>query len=246
MRITVINLKRRPDRMADISHHLTSLGLDFSRLDAIDGRDFPDYETNPVIASERACWQSHALALSLHSASDEEFNLILEDDAMFVCPKIRGGGGIWKSPYKEWAEPLEVAQLLRLATSKMERFGLDVLQIGHVTSVYDLTTRQGIGYLISEYFAGIRPRIWTQDGLRTWLWRHQFRAGTHAYIVKRKAAHILKDANASFDFAADDFMGYIARNGSTPGAKKLTIGCLSRPIAIQRYRSADSLDTDIS
>jgi glycosyl transferase, family 25 len=42
MQVYVINLDRRPDRLAEISQRLDALGLTFTRVPAVDGLTLPD------------------------------------------------------------------------------------------------------------------------------------------------------------------------------------------------------------
>ncbi len=91
----VINLDRAPDRLARISAQLQRLGMDFVRLPAVDARaltaeqrgqlDEPAYRhkhgMTPVLG-ELGCYLSHVQAMRLFLASEAEFALVLEDDAL--------------------------------------------------------------------------------------------------------------------------------------------------------------------
>lgn len=81
--IYVINLDRRPDRLEAITADLDRLGLQFERIQAIDGEELPDRQS-PVrllTTAEWGCLASHCLALKQFLATPHPAALILEDDA---------------------------------------------------------------------------------------------------------------------------------------------------------------------
>lgn len=99
MQTYVINLDRRPDRMADISAHLTELGLPFERISAVDGklwdgqgwkkqgRSRPDYWRGAA-----GCYFSHIRALETAVARKIFPCIIVEDDAVFTeVPEYQKG-----------------------------------------------------------------------------------------------------------------------------------------------------------
>ena len=49
MKIFVINLARRPERMAFMERQFASLGLSFERVEAIDGESMPDDERDKAV-----------------------------------------------------------------------------------------------------------------------------------------------------------------------------------------------------
>lgn len=99
MHTYVINLDRRPDRLADISAHLSELGMSFERIAAVDGklwdgqgwkkqgRSRPDYWRGAA-----GCYFSHLRAL--RTAIDRNIFpcIIVEDDAFFTeVPEYQKG-----------------------------------------------------------------------------------------------------------------------------------------------------------
>lgn len=89
MLILLINLDRRPDRLAFMTTQLRTLGLSFERIEAIDGLsgDFgPD--TLGITGIERACALSHRKAWQRFLESGQERCLILEDD-MVLSPRLK-------------------------------------------------------------------------------------------------------------------------------------------------------------
>lgn len=93
----VINLKDSTNRLSEISNKLKHFGLEYKRIDAVDGRrsastDFPEYNSKRSVdrhgreltGGEVACYLSHVRALLEFIDSDARQVLILEDDASFV------------------------------------------------------------------------------------------------------------------------------------------------------------------
>ncbi len=95
--IYVINLDRRPDRLAGISGQLATLALEFERIAAVDGKTEPvahlDAETRahgpigPLSSGTRACTMSHFRAWVRFLESKASHAVILEDDAL-VLPEF--------------------------------------------------------------------------------------------------------------------------------------------------------------
>ena len=83
--VYVINLDRRPDRLATIGRDLDRLGLSFERVAAVDARDLSDADrltSLPFIdLGAVACMQSHAEALRRLLLTSHAAALVLEDDA---------------------------------------------------------------------------------------------------------------------------------------------------------------------
>ena len=89
MQSYVINLDRRPDRLAEISAHLKELGLPFERIPALDGQlwDGNGWKKQGTAKEQvwrgaAGCYFSHLLAL--RTAIDRNIFpcIILEDDAV--------------------------------------------------------------------------------------------------------------------------------------------------------------------
>lgn len=95
--VYVINLDRSDDRLKRISDQLSAMGLGFTRIPAVDGAtlDLNDqtlrncvnfdfwrkFHHRDLIASEIGCYLSHVKALNHFLECDQDFALILEDDA---------------------------------------------------------------------------------------------------------------------------------------------------------------------
>ena len=91
MKAYVINLDKRPDRLARISAHLAELGIPMERIEAYDGKllDFIDSNWRKKGRSiesrwrgEFGCYMSHMTALSEAMHQDIFPCMILEDDCV--------------------------------------------------------------------------------------------------------------------------------------------------------------------
>lgn len=88
--VYVINLARRPDRLAEVTAHLAGRGIDFTRIDAVDARSATEAElaaaapdfgpVGPMSTATRACTASHLKAWRTFLQGDAGHALILEDD----------------------------------------------------------------------------------------------------------------------------------------------------------------------
>jgi glycosyl transferase family 25 len=86
----VINLARRPDRLARLGAQLDALGIRWQRVEALDALQASTTELDAVIHSngplgrlgdgDRACTVSHTRAWTAFIASEAPFGLLLEDD----------------------------------------------------------------------------------------------------------------------------------------------------------------------
>ena len=95
-RILVINLARSAERLAVMSAALEALGLDFERVDAVDGATLDDDAVEaaapaelirktyhrPLSRSEVACALSHRKAWQRIVDDELDFGIVLEDDAL--------------------------------------------------------------------------------------------------------------------------------------------------------------------
>lgn len=81
--VYVINLNRRPERLASITESLRRLGLSFERIAAVDGAELSAAEdtVRTLGRAEHGCLVSHYEALRRFLASNETAALVLEDDA---------------------------------------------------------------------------------------------------------------------------------------------------------------------
>lgn len=105
----LINLARRPDRLAVMEAHLAALGIGFERIDAVDGKalgpealDAWCRDTGPLgwmATGTRACTASHLTVWEAFLASGRSHALVLEDDVELArdCAALLEGTG-WIPP----------------------------------------------------------------------------------------------------------------------------------------------------
>lgn len=80
--VFVINLDRRPDRLATISDNLDRIGVSFTRVSAIDAASLlPPRKRQHMSLGAQACKLSHCKALAAFLETGSPAALILEDDA---------------------------------------------------------------------------------------------------------------------------------------------------------------------
>ena len=86
--VYVINLDRRPDRLAIVTDNLDRIGLSFTRIRAIDGQTLDsDPATRRMGAGHVACCRSHYKAMAALLETGAPAALILEDDVE-VSPAV--------------------------------------------------------------------------------------------------------------------------------------------------------------
>ena len=96
MQVYLINLAGADDRLAAATTHLSKAGLNFSRIEAVDGRgkesrSFPQYNHSNAVrfygrgltSGEIGCYLSHLACIERFLESDNEHCLVLEDDVVF-------------------------------------------------------------------------------------------------------------------------------------------------------------------
>jgi glycosyl transferase family 25 len=175
--VYVINLDRRPDRLACISEDLGRLGLSFTRIAAVDGgrldlsgalRPWLSYLYEGLAAPKAGsvgCFLSHRKAWSDLLASGAEQGLILEDDAV----------------PREWDG--------RLLNSDLRSCGLDMLRLGGNKPI-DINSRKPL--VADGHFA---------LGLK---FSRQASPGACAYLLTREGARKCL-ACAEYWFPVDHF-----------------------------------------
>ncbi len=94
MRIYLVNLARRPDRLAVMEAMAARLGLGFIRIDAVDAATAPKAEIDRLFAAsgplgeippgDKCCLLSHRLFWEKLVASGDDYATVLEDDAVLT------------------------------------------------------------------------------------------------------------------------------------------------------------------
>lgn len=238
MDIYLINLDRRPDRLAHVTQQLESLGMPFSRFPAIDGQrddaNLPDVshllfivnqKKNPV-RSEMACAASHIAVWKRFLDSDADYALVLEDD-INIHPDL-----------SDVLKQVPALGLDFLNLSSNVPYALDE------AALRDCITRQRF----------VRPSVFQREERRKWRpleWRRRWRifqlhpmANGHiacecdpapalgsGYILSRKAARSFLDASERLFFPIDLTWRY--------SSGMLRQGFLVCPIVVQSGADSD-------
>jgi len=89
MKIYLINLTRRPDRLAKMDSALKALGLPYTRVEAVDGAtaDMGQPVSNKLPATGYACYLSHLKAYRAFLETPDSHCVILEDDVA-LSPRL--------------------------------------------------------------------------------------------------------------------------------------------------------------
>ena len=223
MDIFVINLARRQDRWHEISNHLTSLGLDFARVEAIDGLMLDENHCSLVPRAVDACWQSHQKVFALVAQKPGKNCLVLEDDATLNADV-------------NWA------RLLNTLDEYIARASIDVLQLGFIEPTsnmgFDTAVRAALGCAYHSVFSrrtivDNRWRCIADAPEKLELVPDSFRAGTHCYVLSHRAARAFLGFNTPAFMAPDDFFVAIAQDAYH---RRFKIARVKKSLAIQRSR----------
>jgi GR25 family glycosyltransferase involved in LPS biosynthesis len=218
--IQVINLERRPDRLARISAELQRAGLSFETQVAVDGR-LELHEPKFLSKGAIGCWKSHVNSMRRIVEAKAQFGLILEDDAT-LSPVVND---------KFLSEMIEL----------MKRNNLDILQIGFIDWRNSISIRSGI----LEFLIAILRGRGTKDvsGVRFVL--GDFLKTTHAYIVNTRLAEAFSETYPGPPLLHwDDYLGILAKGQMHRGIR---IARLQKSVALQQSYQVEGLmkDSDI-
>lgn len=193
VKLWVINLDRRPDRLSRMAAQLSDLNLSFEKITAVDAlnQEGESVVNGLLTASYSANWRSHQMALKAIGHQIEGFGLVLEDDAV-LNPKIN-----WPFMLEECAR-------------YMEQEEVDFLQLGFISPIYRLSTPRGVLDLV---LALRSKRLVRSKKLGRWLVENETRAGAHAYLVRKPFAEALVGLNLPPALATDPFYEALSKNG---------------------------------
>jgi len=216
--IQVINLARRPDRLAMVSSSLKRAGLAAETLIAVDGQ-LENFQSEFLSKGEIAVWKSHINAMKKLVNEDAQFSLILEDDATL--------GSEVNERFL-----LEIKEL-------MERNQLDLLQIGYVESFYSPSLRSGL----LEYLIALLRNRGTKDPSGYRFVHGDFRAGAHAYLVNSRLAEAISTSVPEPPLIPwDGYLESLARG--QVGRGDIRIARLVQSVVSQASRVPASLKVD--
>ena len=215
--IQVINLAKRPDRLALISAELNKAGLSFETQVAVDGQTV-EIESKFLSKSEIGCFKSHVNAMRRQVETGAQYSLILEDDAAL--------------------SPVVNEKFLSKMTELMIRNQIDILQIGFIEHFYSLSIRRGILEFLIELLKGRGQK--DVSGNRFVL--GEFRAGAHAYIINHRLAEAISTTVREPPLIPWD--GYMHTLAGQIGRGEIKIARLVKSVAAQTSRLSKDSEVD--
>jgi GR25 family glycosyltransferase involved in LPS biosynthesis len=219
--IQVINLERRPDRLARISTELQRAELSFETQVAVDGQ-LETHEPKFISKGAIGCWKSHVNSMRRIVASNVPFGLILEDDAT-LSPVVND---------EFLSEMIEI----------MKRNQLDILQLGFIEGPYS-TSFSSFRAGPIEFLMSLLKGRGTRDSSGVRFVLGEFRIGTHAYLVNERLAQFVSEITPGAPLVPwDDYLGHLAETYIRGDIK---IARLVKPIIYQeshrfKYSNPDS------
>lgn len=178
MQAYLINLARRPDRLAKMTAQLASLQIPVQIVTAVDARNMPDEVANrnfapdgplgPLPKGDKCCTLSHMRAWSMFLSSGESHGLILEDDVALdpqAADLLRDAA---------WIPPT-------VGLLKIEHFGPDNQRV-LLDTLIDTANGRQIGRLLSRH------------------------TGAAAYIVTRETARLLLSWSEPWSLPVDHML----------------------------------------
>lgn len=218
--IYVINLEKRIDRLRRIESALRAKGLEFTRIDAVDGLvEKAISGGSSFLSAGLICnWLSHQKALATFVESSAEYALILEDDAEVSKSRIS-------------------SQHITVWIQAMILSNLSLLQVGFISHLYSLLKPRGF----LDFVLAIRGKriVWGgKNGSGVVL--SEFRAGAHAYLVDKKMAHELIGANIPTLLASDNFLESLAQHDSLVRFGRLFTSTVEQESRVHKKQISDS------
>ena len=218
MLIQVINLARRPDRLAQVSSSLKRAGLTAETLIAVDGQ-LEQSQSEFLSKGEIAVWKSQINAMRRLVSINAQYSLILEDDATL--------GSEVNEKFL-----IEIKDL-------MERNQLDLLQIGYIENFYSPSLRSGL----LEFLIALFRNRGTKDSSGLRFVNGDFRAGAHAYIVNARLAQAISTFVPEPPLIPwDGYLESLARG--QVGRGDIRIARLVKSVVSQASRVPESLKVD--
>jgi GR25 family glycosyltransferase involved in LPS biosynthesis len=218
--IQVINLDRRPDRLALIAAELQRVGLSFEKQEAVDGQ-LESLESEFISKGAIGCWKSHINSMRRLVESKASFGLILEDDAVFR-PEVN---------------KQSLSQMMNL----MERNQLDILQIGFVDWLYSISWKS-LEPGILEFLIDLLKRRGVKDASGIRFVPGEFRSSTHAYIVNARIAKAIAETFPTPPLLPwDDYLGMLAKSQMHRGIR---IARLVKSVVSQASYQIEGLISD--
>ena len=218
--IQVINLERRPDRLAQVSAELQRVGLGFEIQVAVDGQ-LETLDSEFISKGAIGCWKSHVNSMRRLVEANASFGLIIEDDAVF-SPEVN-------------------AHFLSEMMDLMVRNQLDILQIGFIDSQYSISLKSARSGTL-EFLIDLLKRRGVKDSSGFRIVTGEFRSGSHAYIVSARLATEISATSSEPPLVPwDDYLGMLAKGQMHRGIR---VARLVKNVSPQRSHQIDSMRVD--
>jgi len=215
--VQVINLERRPDRLARMTAELEKAGLNFEVQVAVDGQ-LETHEPKFLSKGAVGCWKSQVNAMRRIVEAKAPFGLILEDDAVF--------------------SPVVNDKFLSKMTDLMNRNQIDILQIGFIDWRNSISIRSGV----LEFLISLLKEKGTKDSSGVRFVLGNFLKTTHAYIVNARLAEAISETFPGPPLIAwDDYLGILAKGQMQRGMR---IARLQKSVASQESYQVEGLKKD--
>jgi GR25 family glycosyltransferase involved in LPS biosynthesis len=215
--VQVINLERRPDRLARISAQLEKAGFNFEVQVAVDGQ-LETHEPKFLSKGAIGCWKSHVNAMRRIVESSASFGLILEDDAV-LSPDLND-------------------RYLSEMTDLMNRNKIDILQIGFLAWRNSMSIKSGP----LEFLIALLKQRGTTDSSGVRFVLGEFLETTHAYIVNARLAEAISETFPGPPLLPwDDYLGILAKSQIQLGIR---IARLVKSVAAQESYQDGGLEQD--
>jgi GR25 family glycosyltransferase involved in LPS biosynthesis len=211
--VYLINMDSRPDRLANVMSRISGLETKIIRVSAVTGGEVKELGS-PIFgpANNVANWYSHMKVLNLFLESGDEYCVVLEDDVLFVNSGIEFLNKIIKSSvsgidilqfgYLTTKGKLDSGQQDKFFRKKMKFKRLLVTLLIAMASRSDVFNRLRVRLNRSERILEMFKLNEQILGLASPL-VEGFEAGTHCYLINRKAASVLLNYNKPTLMGAD-------------------------------------------
>ena len=227
--VAVINLDKDKERMKQSERQLHDLELPFLRVQAVEGKTLSEDGYLVSNANVAACWLSHVKCYETLLASNFDRMLILEDDFVIKNKKTF----LSKLNVATKAEQ-SLIQLGFLSFGVVPKFEQLFLLLNKILLV--CTYLLPVNSIESSLFERIRNRRQRYESAGKGYIPSDFLAGSHGYIVDRKAAELLRVVNNPIFLPADGLLQSVSRSG-TLNAKRSTRSQISQSPGISSIDS---------
>ena len=198
MKAYIINLDSRNDRWRDLQPSLKRLNfLEFSRISAVSYSDFGFISSKFTTPGVTATWASHQKAYKLFLQTEDEYALIFEDDFQFRKSDVSRIQQISQFPGFDFLQLgfLKVSPLKSLKIFFDNSFDYFLRFLSIITAFR----------LFSHSFLSRKIMLIERRNLPHYLVVNRVMEGGHAYLISRRFAQAMLEANSPAFLSTDGF-----------------------------------------